>query len=516
VNGTEITPVGGVNPINAPLTAPAAPLRANETHTLNFELPAPTGIPASTDVDFRVDLSPVAGEVNTANNSGSRDNLTFVTRGTPNLFFTRINYTPAGAGLPALATVQPGVGNAFVQGIYPVNDADPNLYREGLFPTLPYGEDANGDGRLDALGTDGDDLLSLLASCRQLIVNAGLGAANNTFLYGWIAGNPIDGNGLGQISGFNAFGNTELIRYQRSYAHELGHNFGLQHSDGGLIDQVGWDVGARLPNNPAGNNTVGRVKPTTLNDVMTPAMLTNQAWVKTSNYTTFAANAALGAGPDVGGQEKFLSRVAVLQGIFNPRGDSLIRFEPVFRYPWTSQPTSRRQTGRFVAEVVDDAGAATRAGFNAQVGSDTRDSRGIRYGFFEVMVPVAANREIASVRILDNQRKQTLVTVRRTRPPTVRVVAPVSGAQLRDTATVEWTASDPDTPADQLMFQLAYSADGGRSWVPIGVDLRGTRLTFPSSAVRRSKETGVIRVFVSDGLNTTYADVRGLSAVNGR
>jgi hypothetical protein len=42
-----------------------------------------------------------------------------------------------------------------------------------------------------------------------------------------------------------AFGNTEPVRYQRIYAHELTHNFGLGHTSG-TIDQVGWDVGARL------------------------------------------------------------------------------------------------------------------------------------------------------------------------------------------------------------------------------------------------------------------------------
>src|SRR5262245_52436436 len=60
VNGTEITPAAGVAPINAPFTASLAPQRTNENDTLNFELPAPTGITASTDVDVRVDITPVA------------------------------------------------------------------------------------------------------------------------------------------------------------------------------------------------------------------------------------------------------------------------------------------------------------------------------------------------------------------------------------------------------------------------------------------------------------------------
>src|SRR5262249_2080037 len=155
-----------------------------------------------------------------------------------------------------------------------------------------YAEDSNGDGRLDARGSDGNDLISLLASCRQLIVNNGLGANNNTFLFGWLAGNPIDGNGLGQILGFNAFGNTEVTPGQRRYAHELTHNFGLDHNTRNL-DQVGWDVGARLNNNWAGNNTTGRVRPTTLFDIQAAGKLTNQAWVDTITYNFLLGSSIL-------------------------------------------------------------------------------------------------------------------------------------------------------------------------------------------------------------------------------
>src|SRR5680860_147936 len=173
VDGSEVTPPAGLVAINV-LTAPPSPQRGNEEDTLNFELPAPSGITASSNVDFQVEVSAV-GEVNIGNNSGSVDDLTFVDRTTPSIFFTRINYTPAGFGLPAIGDVEAGVGDMFARAIFPVNDGDPNFYRQGLFPTLAYTEDADGDGNLQALGSDGNNLLSLLASCRQLIVAAGLG-----------------------------------------------------------------------------------------------------------------------------------------------------------------------------------------------------------------------------------------------------------------------------------------------------------------------------------------------------
>jgi hypothetical protein len=348
VGSAEVTPAGGIAPINAPFTAPLTPQRANGNDTLNFELAAPTAITASSNVTFRVDITPMSDETNTSNNSLTTGSLSVVNRTTPSLFYTSINYTPSGLGLPNATLIAPGAGDLFVRGILPVNDGDPNLYRQGLFPTLTYTEDANGDGILDALGSDGNDLISLLASCRQLIVNNGLGANNNTFLFGWLAGNPIDGNGLGQVSGFNAFGNTEVVRGQRSYAHELTHNFGLNHNNRNL-DQVGWDVGARLNNNWAGNNVTGRVKPTTLFDIQTAGLLTNQAWVDTTTYNFLLGSPVL-ASNDVtvahGGvllkplnQEKTSERVAVVQGIFDPSGEKLIRLKPVFRLPWQSQPS---------------------------------------------------------------------------------------------------------------------------------------------------------------------------------
>ena len=507
VNGTEITPVAGISPIAA-LNAPAAPDRNNENHTLNFELPAPTNITASTDVDFSVTLS-VAAETNTSNNTGAANNLTFVNRTTPSLFFTRINYTPSGLGLPALTEVQAPRGNAFVKGIFPVNDGDANLYRQGLFPTLNYTSDPNSNGKVDD-NSEKDDILSFLASCRQLIVNNGLGAANNTFLYGWMAGNPILSNGWGQVGGFNAFGNTETVRFQRTYAHELTHNFGLNHNSETLNPEVGWDVTARLPSNPAGNNVTGRVKPTTINDIMVAGIVTNVAWVDVNTYNFFLGSSAIG-GSDAGGDKaRPQQRVAVIQGFFNSRGDSLLYLEPIFRFPWLSQQTFARLTDSpFVARITDNAGTVTTTAFNPLLGDDAGKKE--QYGFFEVMVAIPANREIVSLEIVDARNPQRVFGgFRRSAPPRIRILDPVDGAQLGNRTTVKWEATDPDTPLGDLLFQAAYSPDGGRSWVPIGVDIKGTSFTFNSDEIQASRENGIIRVFVSDALNTAFDDVTKL------
>ena len=515
VAGSEITPLAGLLPINAPFTAPLAPNRANQNDTLNFEMPAPSGITASAAVTFRVDPTVGAGDTAVPLTTPS---LNFVNRTAPLLFFTRINYTPAGLGLPDLTAIQPGRGDAMVRGIFPVDESTPALYREGLFPTLNYSGDSNGDGRLQALGADGNGLISLLASCRQLIVNSGVGASDRIFLYGWLAGNPINGNGLGEVGGRNAFGNTEAIRYQRSYAHELSHNFGFDHNPASTpIVEVGWDTGSRLPANPATNNTTGRVKPGTLFDIMDAGLLTNQAWIHPNqsgacsgascvSYQQLLSSPTL-ASPDSAGD--FTSEVVVIQGIFDPSGERLLQLKPAFRYPWRSQPTQIRREQqqqvplRYSARVVTATGGQIAIPFNAYVADD--ESKGAAVpGFFEVMVPVSG--PIRSIAITDLGGSRSFGAIEGgQQAPRIEITSPADGATLaRDTRVVARLL----TPAsNNVMYQAAFSPDGGRTFVPIAVDLKDPTFSFDASAVQATSGQGLIRIFVSDGVTTAFSDV---------
>lgn len=46
--------------------------------------------------------------------------------------------------------------------------------------------------------------------------------------------------------------------------------------------------------------------------------------------------------------------------------------------------------------------------------------------------------------------------------------------------------TDPDTPSSLLQYQIAYSPNGGASFVPIAVDLRATSFTFDSTQIQRA------------------------------
>jgi len=505
VDGLEITPPAGIAPINGPITATLFSTFSNENGSLNFELPAPTGIGPSTDVDFVVELDSVLGEVNTANNSASLQNMTFEQRCNPKIYYTRINWTPGGLGLPDPAKIQPGVGDAFVRGIFPFQDGDASLYTQGLFPSASFSSDADGDGIIDG-STDGAALVSFIESCRQLIVSAGLGADDRTFLYGWIKDNPTTGNGRATIPGYSAWGNTQDIRSQRTFAHELGHLFGYSHN-GRTLDELGWDVTGRLIGNPASNNTTTRLKDLERNDIMVAGQLTESAWVDTSTYNAMLSDHAVQcSAPD-------LSRfIAIIQGVFDPSGLELIRLNPIFRYPWPSSPTPRRfQQGPFTLRLLDETGQEYVQDFDATAFTEEAQGPETEFGAFQVMVPVDPNARIVQMEIYNGQ--QLMASMEGSEAPRVEILSPQPGEGLGETTLIELQIEDPDTDPSAMMINAAYSPDAGESWVPIAVQMPGEMTEFEvnTTEIQQSDAKGVIRVFVSDGLNTVWADVEDLT-----
>ena len=504
VDGVEVTPASGVAAVNQPFSGPLTPDQANEGDWLYFELTAPTAITASADVDVEVRVS-TGGEMAV----GRADDLTFGAPLDHRVFYTRINYLPAGLGVPTPAQVAPGFADAFYRGIYPVDESDPAIYQEGLFPTLTFNEDDNGDGILDgcaAAGDDAEQLLALLDACRQLIVDNGLGADDKTHLYGWLAGNPINGNGCGNTPGKVAYGNTQDIRFQRTFAHEVGHNYGLNHNNN-ATGMIGWDTTARLVGNPAGNNVAGRVKGSTLWDIMVGGQLTSSAWVAPASFGTF--DAATGADADS------VEGSIVLRGVFG-EGPSDLTLLPAFRYAWRAPAPKREQVGRYTIVVTDVSGAEQRATTDA-VTSDDGDPGLEDVGMFSVTVPLDPQVAVARVEVLLDG--QPIAERRASEPPYVDVFEPAAGSTLDGPFEVAWEAQDDSSQKD-WEFQVAWSWDDGASWSPIAVglsgDVRSIRVD-PRELKASGKEGGgQVRVMMSDGLLSASDEVVELSSPNGR
>lgn len=86
--------------------------------------------------------------------------------------------------------------------------------------------------------------------------------------------------------------------------------------------------------------------------------------------------------------------------------------------------------------------------------------------------------------------------------PRVTLIGPEEGTYVKGRQSIAWKADDAD--GDPLTFSVWYSADGGKSWVPLQIGLTGFSADVDFDLVPFSDDA-VLRVLASDGVNTTEA-----------
>lgn len=91
------------------------------------------------------------------------------------------------------------------------------------------------------------------------------------------------------------------------------------------------------------------------------------------------------------------------------------------------------------------------------------------------------------------------------RPPSARWLTPQAGQFWEGTGPfpVSWEMSDQD--GDPLTAQIRYSRDGGETWLPVAVNLRGREALLDGRLLAGSEQAR-LRLRVSDGVNTTEVD----------
>jgi hypothetical protein len=97
---------------------------------------------------------------------------------------------------------------------------------------------------------------------------------------------------------------------------------------------------------------------------------------------------------------------------------------------------------------------------------------------------------------------------------TVQLLAPTSGTTLAETVTLRWNAqlshADPAQPSDQpVLFQVAYSDDGGANWTPVGMPVEGNTLTLQSKLLPQGRPFS-LRVTATDAFLSAHSQVDGL------
>jgi hypothetical protein len=348
------------------------------------------------------------------------------------------------------------------------------------------------------------------------------------FIYGWLPGNPYSGNGLAAGIGVGnaAFGNTQSVpnRFQRTFAHEIGHLLGLSHNTRILSPEVGFDPGwipfEVTPTDDCDATGTQGTKCSALKDFMYAGQLTPDAWVDPVTYG-FLENRPLLQSSCPGRifrPFKPIKYLLIPGKIVRPGCEVIdccpgcpgpFVLEPIWEFTGPVQLTRNLSKGNFSVELRNAAGQVL-LGQNFNISYDILDTaRGkVRAAPFALYLPVP-DEVVASVVLLDNLQGQAVARLKRSpNAPKVNIVTPQPGDTLLDKALIEWEADDAD--GDPLTFVLQYSPDKGQTFLPLAVNLTRNRFTLDTTQIPGGQEA-ILRLFASDGLNTTMDEVAGLT-----
>ena len=524
-NGIEI-PESPVYSSNGPITAPVVPLSNNIDDTINFLCLPPEGA----DIDFVVTVNAfnTVVESDYTNNTLSVLDKAFLCRRMAEIAYVPVNYTPGG-GLPNAAMIEPGSGDTFLRAIYKTGDWN---YHRSPLPTYTHTQDIIVSNIL---------LLNMMNDIRQNQIPAA-GFTRPDFVFGWLPGNPFTGNGQAiSTPGGAAFGNTDPLRFQRTFAHEIGHCWGQPHNQVS-ISVVGFDIERQL-RDPLG---IAAVMPATKRDVMVAGLNTPDAWVASITYLDAiddarSACAAFDGGGGGGGDGNG-------DGGGGPANDSggvlriagthdhvlhQVRLEPTMEQDGVDV-TEDNARGNVLVESfaadgvrlhavrVDTLGCRESCG---QAGHLHRET-----SLFVNLPRVVGGRETARVLVRDvgdgrdgrkmrdgHAVKSLAQLVRSAHAPEITnfAVTPahpgdISSTTLVGRMRVDWSARDAD--GDPVVADLLYSPDGANAWFPVvlGVQIganpgAGTdTFEFESAQLPASRGAhGQFAMRASDGMNNT-------------
>ncbi len=316
---------------------------------------------------------------------------------------------------------------------------------------------------------------------------------------------------------------------------------------------VGWDVMSRLSGNPTENRVTSRVRGLNKRDIMNDGgggPFSNDSWPNAQMYRRFLEEHRLRAPASSGSRAgsrarstarrrscdktlsitgrvtKFSARAGVGSAAARARDftPQRARLNPVFSYGKclaNPQKVAKRDA-ELVAEITTRRGRRLRkirrfidaryvveyeAPFGNGIGS--RFER-VRLGPFAIAVPVKGR--VISVRLKDKRRGRILARLRRSHSgPRIELRGLKPGSRLGDNTTLRWRTRDRDTKTSRISYQVLYSADGGKNFVPIAVNQNDRRLALDPDSLPASKRRGILRVMASDGLITRTKQVTRLN-----
>jgi hypothetical protein len=467
---------------NGPFPA-LVPNPAVEDGTLNFIfLP-----PASNNVVLQVEVNPPGPnhvpELSGLNNKLSTATLAFGVQKVAEIAYAPIDYRPTGGptpNLPDAFLIEPGMGDNFVQGIYPTSDW---YYHRTDAPSKLW---------TSTLASTGSNLLN------SLEIDIALMVPQPDFLYGWVPGG-LPYNGQSVIGGDVSMGNTQTNRYQRTFAHELGHNFGLFHNS----VQAGV-IGVDVEHHLALTEGLSQIKPSNMSDIMVAGLLTPQAWVASGTFQTTLNSSVFDLGSDAADDADGGPGLLVA-GLVDTAGRG-VRITHVLALP-AARPSAPALPGQVDLLLRGYAGGALVRELPVAVRhiADT-ELQPTQVGFTAILAAPAGAAPIDRLALdpVGVQGAAAVELLRSTSAPAVAFTAPAAstGPLIDSRLSVSWTATDAD--GDALTAWLRYSPDGTR-WAPVASGITETSVSIDLAQLPAPVDgTAVFDLFVSDGLNTTH------------
>lgn len=294
---------------------------------------------------------------------------------------------------------------------------------------------------------------------------------------------------------------------ERAVTHETGHTLGASHTGTGVPADKCSDSPNQFPDWPYPNNYIQEVGFDVSEGKAIGAesafdwmgyCFSHKMWI--SPHTFREAIGELEVAQSAASIDKIeaFQEFWLISGIIS---DTLV-LEPLLKLE--TEGTIETSDGDYSITILDfeDNVLFTRL-FNPQaIGIEPESGDEEAVSIFSELVPVQSGA--TQIVIKDATTNEIGSLVFSGLSPNVNIISPSGGETLNGIQTVDWTINDSDST--QWTSWVQYSPDNGSTWQTIATGLTETSLVVNFSEISGSDGNALIRVLVSDGINTGLAE----------